>query len=65
MGGAQEGEGEPHTRAGQGAGRAPPHQAYLWRPSDLDTNDRISWEGHAQSGRTCWTCHRETLIRRG
>ena len=43
----------------------PAHRAYLWRPQDLETIDLISQWGHPQDGRTCWTCERETLIRRG
>ncbi len=36
----------------------PPHQAYLWRPSDLDIILQIAETGHPTDGRTCWECER-------
>ena len=43
----------------------PPHQAYVWKPDDLDVIARIAESGlHPNDGRTCWTCRREEIIKR-
>ena len=42
----------------------PPHQAYIWQPKDLDVAAEIAGSGHPADGRTCWTCHRDAIIKR-
>ena len=42
----------------------PPHRAYIWQPRDLDLAARVAGSGHPADGNTCWTCHRDEIIKR-
>ena len=42
----------------------PEHQAYIWQPKDLDLATRVAGSGHPADGSTCWTCHRDEIIKR-
>ena len=42
----------------------PAHQAYVWRPEDLERALEVAISGHRAAGPTCWTCHREEILKR-
>ena len=45
--------------------RLTPHQAYVWKPDDLDIIAKVAESGlHPNDGRTCWACRREEIILR-